>query len=81
MIGHGHRILLHELVVPRQITFISIAHVTWPRDAVELVWIDYELRSARRLASRAHGISIYFAAPAAATTFCTVLHCRVVATT
>src|SRR2546425_179588 len=37
------RILFHILVVPTEVPLITIAHVTWARDAVELVGIDHEL--------------------------------------
>src|SRR5882724_3353020 len=38
------RVLLYVFVVPAQVSFITIADVTWPRDAVILVGINNQLR-------------------------------------
>src|SRR6266536_5144033 len=39
-----HLGLLHKLVVPRQVSLVSIANVAWTRNAVKLIRINYQLR-------------------------------------
>src|SRR5204863_1091171 len=52
--GVHHRLLvsLHVLVVPTQVSFISVLHVARACDAVKFVWIDHELSLDAQAAQR-----------------------------
>src|ERR1700730_13640794 len=49
---HRRRRILYILVVPRQVSLVTIAYVARPRDAVILVGIDNQLRINAQTAQR-----------------------------